>query len=219
MFSGHPVCACIQALTAGRPPQRLGGVGQKSSLHSKSLLFKQTFQLNKPVRWLSWRLCGHFFRKSFNATCFPRLFQLFSVVPRKFLPGVKNPCWYEEYTGNITSDPYQTNLYAHYSRRFRSMFQRLRNTFREHLILRDGKLYRMRCLPYFYIIGQPKCGTTDLYDRLRLRPDVKFTTFKEPHWWTRKRFGEFKKAADKHWRLIKGWNTGLSVTEASLNGI
>lgn len=117
-------------------------------------------------------------------------FQLFSVVPRKFLSGVKNPCWYEEYTGNITSDPYQTNLYAHYSRRFRSMFQRLRNTFREHLILRNGKLYRMRCLPYFYIIGQPKCGTTDLYDRLRLRPDVKFTTFKEPHWWTRKRFGE-----------------------------
>lgn len=116
--------------------------------------------------------------------------QMFSVIPRKFLPGVKNPCWYEEYTGNITSDPYRTNLYARYSRRFRTVFQHLRNTFREHLFHHDGKPYRMRCLPYFYIIGQPKCGTTDLYDRLRLHPDVRFTTFKEPHWWTRKRFGE-----------------------------
>uniref|UniRef100_A0AAX7UXL7 Sulfotransferase n=1 Tax=Astatotilapia calliptera TaxID=8154 RepID=A0AAX7UXL7_ASTCA len=115
---------------------------------------------------------------------------MFSVIPRKFLPGVKNPCWYEEYTGNITSDPYRTNLYGRYSRRFRTVFQHLRNTFHEHLLHHNRKLYRMRCLPYFYIIGQPKCGTTDLYDRLKLHPDVKFTTFKEPHWWTRKRFGE-----------------------------
>ncbi|XP_028424113.1 carbohydrate sulfotransferase 15 isoform X2 [Perca flavescens] len=114
---------------------------------------------------------------------------MFSAIPRKFLPGVKNPCWYEEYTGNITSDPYRTNLYARYSSRFQTVFEHLRNTFREHLFHRDGKPYRMRCLPYFYIIGQPKCGTTDLYDQLRLHPDVKFSTFKEPHWWTRRRFG------------------------------
>ncbi|XP_030257293.1 carbohydrate sulfotransferase 15 [Sparus aurata] len=125
---------------------------------------------------------------------------MFSVVPRKFLPAVKNPCWYEEYTGNITSDPYRTNLYARYSRRFRTVFQHLRNTFREHLFHRDGRLYRMRCLPYFYIIGQPKCGTTDLYDRLRLHPDVKFTTFKEPHWWTRKRFGIIRLSEGFHSR-------------------
>ncbi|KAF1373744.1 hypothetical protein PFLUV_G00242130 [Perca fluviatilis] len=114
---------------------------------------------------------------------------MFSAIPRKFLPGVKNPCWYEEYTGNITSDPYRTNLYALYSSRFRTLFQHLRNTFRERLFHRDGKPYRMRCLPYFYIIGQPKCGTTDLYDQLSLHQDVKFSTFKEPHWWTRRRFG------------------------------
>lgn len=123
-------------------------------------------------------------------SCLSLPLQMFSVIPRKFLPGIKNPCWYEDYTGNITSDPYRTNLYARYSKRFRTVFQHLRNTFREHLFHRDGKLYRMRCLPYFYIIGQPKCGTTDLYDRLRLHPDIKFTIFKEPHWWTRKRFGE-----------------------------
>ncbi|XP_036393085.1 carbohydrate sulfotransferase 15-like [Megalops cyprinoides] len=114
---------------------------------------------------------------------------LFSVIPRKFLPNVKNPCWYEEHSGNITADPYGANLYARYSKRFRTAFDHLRNAFREHLHRRGNKYYRMRCLPFFYIIGQPKCGTTDLYDRLRLHPDVRFTTFKEPHWWTRKRFG------------------------------
>ncbi|XP_030630736.1 carbohydrate sulfotransferase 15 [Chanos chanos] len=114
---------------------------------------------------------------------------LFSVIPREFLPNVKNPCWYEEFSGNITSNPYRTNLYLHYSRHLRSMFEYLRHAYREHLLLRGGKYYRMRCLPYFYIIGQPKCGTTDLYDRLRHHPEIRFSTFKEPHWWTRKRFG------------------------------
>ncbi|KAF7204198.1 transcript variant X3 [Nothobranchius furzeri] len=101
---------------------------------------------------------------------------MFSVIPHKFLPGIKNPCWYEEFTGNLTSDPYRTNL----------------------------KLYRLRCLPYFYIMGQPKCGTTDLYDRLRLHPDVKFTTFKEPHWWTRKRFGIIRLSEGFHDRYPVG---------------
>ncbi|XP_018616360.2 carbohydrate sulfotransferase 15-like isoform X1 [Scleropages formosus] len=114
---------------------------------------------------------------------------LFSVIPRQFLPNVKNPCWYEEHLGNLSSDPYGSNLYARYSRRFRTVFDYLRSAFREHLHHLGERHYRMRCLPYFYIIGQPKCGTTDLYDRLRLHPDVRFTTFKEPHWWTRKRFG------------------------------
>ncbi|KAK6293908.1 hypothetical protein J4Q44_G00362340 [Coregonus suidteri] len=114
---------------------------------------------------------------------------MFSVIPNKFLPDVKNPCWYEEHAGNITKDPYGTNLYARYSRRFRTVFEYLRKAFRKHLYRRGGKYYRLRCLPYFYIIGQPKCGTTDLYDRLQLHPEVRFTTFKEPHWWTRKRFG------------------------------
>ncbi|KAL4640155.1 carbohydrate sulfotransferase 15 isoform X1 [Arapaima gigas] len=114
---------------------------------------------------------------------------LFSVIPRQFLPNVKNPCWYEEHSGNMSSDPYGSNLYARYSRRFRTIFDYLRSAFWEHLHRRGERHYRMRCLPYFYIIGQPKCGTTDLYDRLRLHPDVRFTTFKEPHWWTRKRFG------------------------------
>lgn len=114
---------------------------------------------------------------------------MFSVIPPKFLPNSKSPCWYEEFTGRNTTDPYLTNSYALYSKRFRSTFDALRKAFWGHLSHSRGKHFRLRCLPHFYIIGQPKCGTTDLYDRLRLHPEVKFSAIKEPHWWTRKRFG------------------------------
>ncbi|NWI90027.1 CHSTF sulfotransferase, partial [Pitta sordida] len=114
---------------------------------------------------------------------------MFSVIPNKFLPNSKNPCWYEEYRGNATTDPYATNSYALYSKRFRIVFDYLRKVFWNHLYHFKDKHYRLRCLPHFYIIGQPKCGTTDLYDRLRLHPEIRFSASKEPHWWTRKRFG------------------------------
>uniref|UniRef100_A0A4X1SEG4 Sulfotransferase n=1 Tax=Sus scrofa TaxID=9823 RepID=A0A4X1SEG4_PIG len=115
---------------------------------------------------------------------------MFSVIPGKFLPSCKSPCWYEAFAGRNTTDPYRTNSYALYSKRFRSTFDTLRKAFWGHLSHAHGKHFRLRCLPHFYIIGQPKCGTTDLYDRLRLHPEVKFSAIKEPHWWTRKRFGE-----------------------------
>ncbi|XP_048647318.1 carbohydrate sulfotransferase 15 isoform X2 [Marmota marmota marmota] len=114
---------------------------------------------------------------------------MFSVIPSKFLPNSKSPCWYEEFSGRNTTDPYLTNSYVLYSKRFRSTFDALRKAFWGHLSHAHGKHFRLRCLPHFYIIGQPKCGTTDLYDRLRLHPEVKFSAIKEPHWWTRKRFG------------------------------
>ncbi|KAK7142485.1 hypothetical protein R3I94_011984 [Phoxinus phoxinus] len=114
---------------------------------------------------------------------------IFTAIPRIFLPNLKNPCWYEEFFGNITADPYGKNLYALYSKRFQAIYDHLGRAFPAHLHQQAGRHYRLRCLPFFYIIGQPKCGTTDLYDRLRLHPEVHFTTMKEPHWWTRKRFG------------------------------
>uniref|UniRef100_A0A672KUW4 Sulfotransferase n=1 Tax=Sinocyclocheilus grahami TaxID=75366 RepID=A0A672KUW4_SINGR len=117
--------------------------------------------------------------------------QMFSVVPRRFLPDVKNPCWFEEVCGDVSADPYRSNLFGRSFRQIQLIFEQLSGSFRRRLTRRDGKLQRLRCLPYFYIIGQPKCGTTDLYERLRLHPDVRLTPPKEPHWWTRKRFGRF----------------------------
>ncbi|XP_070772220.1 carbohydrate sulfotransferase 15-like [Enoplosus armatus] len=111
---------------------------------------------------------------------------LFSVIPRHFLPGIKSPCWYEEFS---STDPYTRNLFTLRSKSFKTVCDHLRTNFHQHLYYRNGRLFRLRCLPFFYIIGQPKCGTTDLFHRLLLHPEVKFNTMKEPHWWTRKRFG------------------------------
>uniref|UniRef100_G3P5C6 Sulfotransferase n=1 Tax=Gasterosteus aculeatus aculeatus TaxID=481459 RepID=G3P5C6_GASAC len=115
--------------------------------------------------------------------------RLFSAIPRHFLPGVKSPCWYQEFSGELGTDPYKGNQYAVRTKSFEAVCGLLRADFHKHLHPRGGKLFRLRCLPFFYIVGQPKCGTTDLFYRLRLHPEVKFNTIKEPHWWTRKRFG------------------------------
>lgn len=44
----------------------------------------------------------------------------------------------------------------------------------------EGKL---RCLPYFQILGVSKCGTTDLYHRLSKHPDLFESANKGPHFW------------------------------------
>nr|XP_054769012.1 carbohydrate sulfotransferase 15-like [Lytechinus pictus] len=46
---------------------------------------------------------------------------------------------------------------------------------------------RLRCLPYFYILGVAKCGTSDLWDKIVAHPHVVRKLVKEPHWWTRYR--------------------------------
>ena len=30
----------------------------------------------------------------------------------------------------------------------------------------------VQCLPYVYLLGQPKCGSSDLFERLKRHPDV-----------------------------------------------
>ena len=50
----------------------------------------------------------------------------------------------------------------------------------------NGKFY---CLPYFFLAGFPKCGTTDLYAKLKWHPEITSSCGKELHWWTRARFG------------------------------
>ncbi|XP_071508356.1 carbohydrate sulfotransferase 15-like [Diadema antillarum] len=51
-----------------------------------------------------------------------------------------------------------------------------------------GAAPELRCLPYFYLMGMPKCGTTDLFSKIIRHPSV-VRTLKEPHWWTRERVG------------------------------
>ncbi|XP_060601225.1 uncharacterized protein LOC132754587 [Ruditapes philippinarum] len=47
---------------------------------------------------------------------------------------------------------------------------------------------RVRCLPYFYLVGMPKCGTTDFFSRITYHPSISNKSKKETHWFSRRRF-------------------------------
>ncbi|OWF46491.1 carbohydrate sulfotransferase 15-like [Mizuhopecten yessoensis] len=49
------------------------------------------------------------------------------------------------------------------------------------------KMPTLRCLPYFMILGQNKCGTTALYMNVIKHPDVIASKGKEPQFWARMR--------------------------------
>lgn len=106
--------------------------------------------------------------------------------PFQFLKKYKNPCWQEPlYTTNV----YQNNKYSLLSPNVRSTVIRLMTEWNTRLA-RDQIPQRMRCLPYFFIIGQPKCGSTDLFRRILQHPDVVSPPIKELHWWSRNRMGK-----------------------------
>ena len=57
---------------------------------------------------------------------------------------------------------------------------------RKHFMDHSPEL--LQCVPYFFVIGFPKCGTTDLFDRLSHHPEFIKPSFKEIHWISRYRF-------------------------------
>ncbi|XP_068226100.1 carbohydrate sulfotransferase 15-like [Palaemon carinicauda] len=103
---------------------------------------------------------------------------LFNGVGLEFLPNFKNPCWYDRQGG-----PVKENLFA----------SLLKPASAAELVSHQNynkRSYVLRCLPYFFLIGQPKCATTDVFQRINMHPDVAGTLLKGPHWWTRRRYGQ-----------------------------
>ena len=79
-----------------------------------------------------------------------KLAKIFSELPSDgFLPEYKNPCWVknnreEEEKEAESESPPGGNL----------------------ALKKEGKKGGLVCLPYVYILGQPKCGTSDLFERV-----------------------------------------------------
>lgn len=46
------------------------------------------------------------------------------------------------------------------------------------------------CLPYFFVLGYPKCGSAKLYEILKAHPDFALPRVKEIHWFTKHNFEE-----------------------------
>ncbi|KAK3107501.1 hypothetical protein FSP39_015930, partial [Pinctada imbricata] len=56
----------------------------------------------------------------------------------------------------------------------------------------------LQCVPYFFVAGFPKCGTTDLFDRMTGHPEFFRPSFKEIHWITRYRFVQPRQLRQYH---------------------
>lgn len=97
----------------------------------------------------------------------------------KFLSNFKNPCWYDR-QGALTK---AQNLYSSWLKP--ASAAELAN-YQSHR--KQG--YTLRCLPYFFLVGQPKCATTDVFQRINIHPDVAEALIKGPHWWSRRRYGQ-----------------------------
>ncbi|XP_013414786.1 carbohydrate sulfotransferase 15 [Lingula anatina] len=106
-------------------------------------------------------------------------------TPLKFDPNFKNPCWYEQIPAKLDS-MYANNHWAD-GKTFTQKFNILKN----FLAFLRGRHFsqHLRCLPYFYLVGVAKAGTTDLYDRISQHPDMAQGMLKEPQWWGRRNFG------------------------------
>jgi hypothetical protein len=81
------------------------------------------------------------------------LSKVFSELPAQgFLPGFKNPCWKYERALNPNMPRGLTDIFDAEG---------------------EDKELSLACLPFAYILGQPKCGTSDLFERLKRHPDIR----------------------------------------------
>ena len=96
------------------------------------------------------------------------------------------------------SDPYERNSYnvMNYKEVYpdggiydvQSQFKHMANILEYRS--QHGEHWRIRCLPYVYLAGVLKSGTTDLFSQLIQHPDIEPGAIKEPMWWNRHTLGE-----------------------------
>ena len=102
-----------------------------------------------------------------------------SIVPNEFSNQFKNPCWYaNSTTTNLLWDTFQLQMQGD------SLLVPKGGPNRNiNKTLTDERSNVLLCMPYFFLAGFPKCGTSKLYTVLvgQLAIDK---VFKEPQWWT-----------------------------------
>lgn len=88
----------------------------------------------------------------------------------------------------------------------------------------DGqKKFRLRCLPYFLLLGVAKSGTSDFYRRTMVHPQIHHPVNKEVYWWHEYRFSanstfsDYSDSFDSvfHAKSKKSYGRALSVGDVS----
>ncbi|CAH1799211.1 unnamed protein product [Owenia fusiformis] len=119
---------------------------------------------------------------------------ILDLSPIPFLSDYRSPCW----ISRLSSHPPE---YVWSRGRENDIVMRYWQESHD-----DGVRFRLRCLPYFYIVGVVKSGTTDLFHRICSHPDVAEVLRKEYHWWSYLRPPDGELVREKH-----GGDSGLPV--------
>ena len=106
----------------------------------------------------------------------PLYFFISKQKPMPFLEGYKNPCFWQQ-------ESYQ-EMCVNASRKQRADAS-LQEACRRSAPA-EGVLTRLSCLPYFFLVGMPKSGSTDLMMRINAHPQAARVR-KENHWFSRGR--------------------------------
>ncbi|KAK7476399.1 hypothetical protein BaRGS_00032324 [Batillaria attramentaria] len=64
----------------------------------------------------------------------------------------------------------------------------------------EDSLPQLNCLPYFFLAGVSKCGSTDIFSRLTEHPQVMITKQKEPRWFDIRRYNKGDGSPTYFWR-------------------
>ena len=120
--------------------------------------------------------------------------EIMDIKPPKYLSNYASPCWVEPlYPSDLATDGGWEELNDRLSTHVSQLYKRTSDVFRHQIKFHDkkeGVVQRVRCLPYFYVIGVAKSGTTDLFNRIiKSHPYIEEGVRKEIHYWTRRRFG------------------------------
>jgi N-acetylgalactosamine 4-sulfate 6-O-sulfotransferase len=107
---------------------------------------------------------------------------LFPQSPLEPLPNFKSPCWMSKLEG----DPYVNRTIYHRCDRISDYYKtEMRQIYKNRL--QDGLHWRMRCFPYAMLIGVTKSGTTDIFSRIAMHPEIYPSGVKETWFWAKYR--------------------------------
>ena len=89
-----------------------------------------------------------------------RFIRKYIPPPTDFVNYLKNPCWYGDYHKEMSEINWKVDYSAF-----------IKKVDFSYLLPKNNGAKKLYCLPYMYLLGYPKCGTTSLYDYFKKHPE------------------------------------------------
>ena len=94
--------------------------------------------------------------------------QIFTELPASFLAKYKNPCWRADAAAARPVGEHEAAAAKHRRKALRRKGRSAPAAEEAGEAVEGGDV--LHCLPYAYVLGQPKCGTSDLFERMKVIP-------------------------------------------------